>query len=68
MPEPLVYLAYLTFSSELVIMPPVESTVPVEFLPSFVDGVRLKRRLPDYPRERKGRRVSQPRGNLIPRR
>ena len=42
MSEPLIYLAYLTFSSELVIMPPVESTVPVEFLPSFVDGVRLK--------------------------
>lgn len=32
----------------------------------FVDGRWLKRRLPDYPRVRKGRRISSPRGNLIP--
>lgn len=35
-------------------MVPVEPTVPVEFLPIFVDGVRLKRRLPVIPRVRNG--------------
>ncbi len=29
-----------------------------------IDGVRLKRRLPDCPRERRGRRSIEPRGNF----